>query len=757
MVVETLERIGEGLDDVVVARVLATRSHPDADRVQLVDVDTGNGEALQIVCGAFNFGAGDLVPLAPIGAVLPGGFEIARRKMRGEWSNGMLCSARELGLGEDAGGIHVLSGAIEPGTPLVAALGLEPDVVFDLDITANRPDAMSIAGVARDLAAKLRLPFALPEPVVPEAPFRVDGLASVSVEAPDLCPRFTARVIEGTAIGQSPAFVQRRLTLAGMRPINSVVDASNYVMLELGQPTHPYDLARLPGDGLLVRAARPGETITTLDGAERVLGDGPTPDCLICDAEGTPVGIGGIMGGASSEISDSTTTVLLEAAHFTPMAIARTSKRLNVRTEASARFERGVDPEGIDRSVARFCALLLGGEIAAGTLDVRAAPPEDRRVRVRTAKVNRLLGTDLSDEQVRDTIAPIGFEAIPIESGLHDVLIPSWRLDAAIEVDVIEEVARHYGYARIPRTMPVGTRIGGLSPHQVLRRRLRDALVGAGLSEGTNPPLIGPGDHERAGLPAEAMVAANAMLREESILRTSLLPGLLKALVFNASHRNPDVWLFEVGHTFGVPAPGDDLPDEREIVAAALAGQEAPAAVAIWRALEKVLRLHDCGLEPATAPGLHPGRAARIVASGHPLGWVGEVDPEVLAGHELAGPVAWLELDFGAALAARGRAGAVRPVSKYPSSDVDLAFVVADDVPAGRVEATLRTAAGPLLEWIRLFDVYRGTGIDAGARSLAYRLRFQALDRTLTDAEVGELRKACIAAVTNEHSGTLRG
>ena len=760
MVVEAMDRTGEGLESVVVARVLETKPHPDADRVQLVQIDAGDTEPLQIVCGAFNFKAGDLVPLATIGAVLPGGFEIGRRKVRGQWSNGMLCSARELGMGDDAGGIHVLSGEWETGTPLLTALGIEADVVYDLDITANRPDAMSIAGIARDLAARMRLPFTLPEPVIAEAVYRTEGLASVVVESPELCPRFTARVIEGTPIGPSPVFVQKRLTLAGMRPINSVVDASNYVMLELGQPTHPYDLDRLPGAGLLVRAARPGETLVTLDGAERTLGNvpaGSTGDCLICDANGDPVGIGGIMGGASSEISAATTTVLLEAAYFTPMAIAWTSKRLGLRTEASARFERGCDPEGIERAVARFYSLLLGGEVAKGMLDVRAELPADRRVRVRTARVNALLATDLEDTAIAGYLAPIGFDAVVIEPGVLDVKLPSWRPDASIEVDVIEEVARHYGYANIPQALPSSARTGGLTEHQQARRRVRDVLAGLGIEEATNPPLVGPGDHERVGLSEEAMAAANAMLREESILRTSLRPGLLRAVAFNRSHRNPGAWLFEVGKVFGLPDPTAELPDEVERVSVVLDGAGAAEVVHVWRTLVDALRVAGPAVVPDVADGLHPGRTARLEASGSAVGWVGEIDPVILEAHDVAAPVAWLDLDLGALLAAPTLPLQMRPVSRFPSSDIDLAFVVPDSVPAGAVEATLREAAGPLLEWAELFDVYRGTGMPEGARSLAFRLRFQAEDRTLTDAEVAEARRAAIAAVESTHGATLRG
>ena len=760
LTVDALDKVGEGLDDIVVARVLDTRPHPDADRIQLVDVDPGDGQAIQIACGAFNFQAGDLVPLAPVGSRLPGGLEIGRRKMRGQWSNGMLCSAAELQLGDDGAGIMVLSPGADPGTPLVDALGLEPDVVFDLDVTANRPDAMSVAGVGRDLAAKLKLPFTLPYPEVSEAPYRVENLASIFVESPDLCPRFTARVLEGVPYVDSPKWMQRRLTLAGMRPITLAVDASNYVMLELGQPTHPYDLDRLPDEGLLVRAARPGETVTTLDGVERQVGNAPagtTGDCLICDTRGTPVGIAGIMGGAGSGITETTTRVLLETAYFLPMAIARTSKRLRLRSEASARFERGVDIEGIERAAARYCAL-VGSEVAAGIIDERAEPEQERRVQVRLARVNQLLGSELESEQIQGYLQPIGFDSRPAADGVLDVRLPSWRPDATGEIDVIEEVARHHGYARLGAGPLTGARTGGLTVYQRRRRQMREILCGLGLSEAQTPPLVGPEDHELVGWVDPAIAAANPMVREESVLRATLMPGLLRALVYNASHRTPGVALFELGNVFRVPGdPRSELPDETERVAAVLSGRDATAAVGIWRTLAQHLRLADPAMEAAEAPGAHPARTASVSAGDTNVGFVGEVHPDVLDRWSIEGPVAWLDLDVGALLAAPTRPIEQEPVSRYPSSDSDLAFWVPESVPAGDVQATIAAAAGELLVDLALFDVYRGAGAPDGTRGLAYRLRLQAPDRTLTDDDVSGVRERVLAGVTEAHSAILRG
>ena len=760
LTVDGLDRVGEGLDDIVVAKVLATRPHPDADRIQLVEVDAGNGEPLQVACGAFNFGAGDMVPLAPVGSRLPGGMEIGRRKMRGEWSNGMLCSAAELEMGEDGGGIMVLPAAMEAGVPLKEALGLEPDVVFDLDVTANRPDAMSVAGVARDLAAKLKVPFTVPYPEVSEAAYRVENLASILVESPDLCPRFTARVLEGVPYIESPLWVQRRLTLAGMRPITLAVDISNYVMLELGQPTHPYDLDRLPDEGLLVRAARQGETVTTLDGVERRVGEvpsGSTGDCLICDTRGTPVGIAGIMGGAGSGITESTTRVLLETAYFSPMAIARTSKRLRLRSEASARFERGVDIEGIERAAARYCAL-VGAEVAAGILDERAAPPEERRTRVRISRINHVLGSDLDADAVVGYLDPIGFRAQPAGAQELDVVLPSWRPDATSEIDVIEEVARHHGYARLGARPLTGSRTGGLTEYQVRRRRVREILCGLGLSEAMTSPLVAPEDHDLVGWTDPTIPGANPMVREESVLRATLMAGLLRSLAYNASHRTPQVELFELGKVFRVPGdPRSELPAEAERVAAALAGRDATAAVGIWRTLADHLRLADVALETADGPGLHPARTARATAGGVEVGHVGEVHPEVVERWGLEGPVAWIDLDVEAVLAAPTRPIEQQPVSRFPSSDIDLAFEVGEGVPAGEVQATIAREAGDLLVDLALFDVYRGPGVAEGTRGLAFRLRLQAPDRTLTDKDVAQVRDQVVKKVITVHQARLRG
>jgi phenylalanyl-tRNA synthetase beta chain len=784
MVVESITRVGEGLDGVVVARVVGIEPIPGADKIRKVRVDAGAGTDLEIVCGAWNMTEGDSVPLAPVGTVLPTGMAITRRKMKGVVSDGMLCSATELGLGDDAAGLLVLpQPAAPPGTPVRDALGIEPDVVYDLAIEANRPDANCIAGVARDAAARLGLPFAIPP--VPRLAGDGDAGFEVVLGAPELCDRFTATVFDGVAVAPSPPWVARRLTLAGMRPISNVVDASNYVMLELGQPTHAYDLDRLPAPSLGARAARPGERLVTLDGVERVLGTGAYPDCVIVDGDDAVIGIGGVMGGASSEVHDGTTRVVLEAAHFAPMAIARTSKRLGLRSEASARFERGVDVEGVHRSAARFAELV--GETApalrvrGATVDEAAPGAADRAVvHVRVARVNALLGAALGAEDVERYLAPIGFEVSRDASaedggagGALRVVVPTFRPDVRAEVDVIEEVARHHGYARIARTTVRPPQVGRLTPYQQGRRDAREVLRGAGLSEAAVGPLLAPGDHARAGLPESPIVAVDPLAREESVLRASLRPGLLRAAAFNQARRNGDLGLFEMGVVWapgpGVAAtgpdaaPGKGLPEEHEMCAVLLAGAgplgtgaDARAAVRVLWRLVAGWRVEGVRLEAAVAPGLHPTRTARVVVGGTPAGWVGEIDPDTAAAWGLEPPVGWLEVGVPELFAARRGSEEARPVSRYPSSDRDLAFVVDDRVAAADVEAALARAAGALLERVWLFDTYRGPGVRDGARSLAFRLRFSALDRTLTDAEIDAARQQAIDAAEREFGAALR-
>jgi len=746
MAVESIDELGRGLDGIVVAKVLDLRPHPDADKIQLVDVDRGDGEALQICCGAFNMSVGDLVPLATLGTVMPGGMKIERRKLRGQWSNGMLCSGKELGLGDDHAGILVLPGGLSLGKDISDALGIETDVLYDLEINPNRPDAMSVAGVARDLAARMKVPFAQLTPSVGETSVDATTLASVDLIDADLCGRFLVRVLHDVQVGSSPTWLANRLIHLGMRPINSVVDASNYVMLELGQPNHTYDLAKVPGGALRVRWARDGETIRTLDDIERTLTSG---DGVIANASDEAIGIAGVMGGASTEISATTSAVLLEMAWWDPMSIARSSARLGLRSEASMRFERGADPDVVELAARRFVELLApsGATLASGAVDVRGALPDRAPVRVRTQRVNDYLGTDLTDDIITDLLTPIGFDVKPAATGERDVVIPSFRFDTVTETDIIEEIARHYSYSRIPRTVPPAVRTGRLSPRQADRRLVRQVLVGLGIDEAMPLPFLSPADIERTGLDGGYVTVTNPLDAEESVLRTSLRTGLLKAVAFNASHRQAGAQLFEIGKVFARPPEGQQLPDEREDLGVILAGHDPRRAVEVWHVLAETLGFETHRLEQVAVAGLHHTRGAEIVVDDVVVGVVGEIDPAVLDGFDLSERVAWLELDLDLLLTMPHDNRQYHPISRYPSSDIDLAFEVADDVAAARVEQLIAESAGPLLAAVRLFDVYRGEGLPAAHRSLAYRLRLQAPDRTLTDRDIVDVRARVVEAV----------
>lgn len=776
--VEGVEQPGEEITGVIAARVLAVERHPNADKLSLVDVTTGSHE-VRVVCGAPNVVTGMVVPYAPSGATLPGGFRLERRKIRGEVSDGMLCSARELGLGDDHSGILGLDPATDLGRDVREVLGLD-DVIFDLAITPNRPDAMCIVGVARELAAHFSLDFDVPDPVVvPDA--TVAGEVTVRVEDARRCPRYLGRVARVT-MGESPAWLAQRLVKAGMRPISNVVDVTNYVLLERNQPLHAFDLAKLGGRGIVVRVAEAGETITTLDDVERTLTD---EDLLICDAERVPQAVAGIMGGSTSEVSGSTTEILLESAYFERMGIARSSKRLKLRSESSARFERGIDPDAIAVNAERAMELLVqvaDAQVAAGVTDVYPAPVTPARVTVRTGRVNAVLGTDLDAADVRSALAPLGIELDAAPNATPDAtdavmvaVIPTFRPDLDREVDLVEEVARRVGFDRIGRTLPdTHGQVGLLTVRQQERRLVADALVGIGLSEAVTLSLVSPADLERAGAPLDRVVRATNPLRaEESVLRTAIRPGLLRAVAGNHAHGLTDVAVFELGRVFLSPVGPDvgasPLPDEPEHLAFALAGSvrrrpvEDDRPVDVYDAVDAVyavldaLGITDVVLTPDALVGYRAGRAARVAVAGRDAGTVGEVAPEVLAALGLDAPVVAAELVLDTLLDAARRDRSFVALSRLPASGVDLAFVLADAVAASDVVATIRAAVGDVLEDVRLFDVFTTESFGAGRRSLAFALRFRPAVHTLTDADVAALRQRAIDAVVRTHDAELRG
>ena len=757
--VERILRPWQDLSGVVVARVLEVRDHPGADRLCVARVDAGSEER-EVVVGVRNMSPGDLVPYAPPGATLPGlDGPLERREIRGVSSEGMLCSPKELGISGDHERILVLDAAGEPGTDAKAAVGLD-DAVLDIEVLANRADLLSIVGVAREVAAmtgqNLRAPSLSADDAPPAA-----GEVTVEVVDAERCPRYLAKVIRGVSAGPSPLRAQVRLTAAGMRPRWNVVDATNYVMLELGQPLHAFDLGRLAGSGVVVRLADRGERLVTLDGVERRLTE---DDLVIADRE-RAVAVAGVIGGADTEVTEATGDVLLEAAVFEPRGVFRTSRRLGLRTEASMRFDRGLDPEAVAEAAERAVALLVawaGGTPVAGAVDV-GEPPARRTVELRPQRASMLLGVKLSSVEVREALGRLRIPAT--EEGERVVAeIPSYRVDVVREVDLIEEVGRSVGYERVPSTLPGVRQAGGLTADQRLRRRIADLLAGAGLWEHHAVPFASAED--LALVPGRPPVRlANPISADDAGLQTSLLPGLLRAAMRNVAHRRTSVRLFEVAATFEA---GDPDPLEKERLAALLTGPVGEGWPAEHRnhdfldakgLLEHLVEgLAAAGLELGDAPGppWHPGRSAVVTIGGEVAGEVGELHPRVARRFDLPARVAAFELRVGPLVAASGAEPRYRGVSRFPPVHRDMAFVLDAAVPADAVRAALVEAAGELLDRAALFDVFEGQPLPEGKRSLAFSLDFRAPDRTLTDREVEERVRAIADRLAADLGAELR-
>ena len=746
MPVEEVVPAGAKVPGVVVAQVLRTERHPDAEKVHRVYVTTDGSNELHVWCGAFNMAPGDKIPLATLGTKMPDGREILRRGILGIDSEGMLCSARELELNDDHGGILVLPPDAPLGVDAFDALGVTTDTVFDLDLTRNRPDCWGHMGVARDLAAHMRLAFGSDTGGQPSHPEHRLPIEIVDAES---CGRFTAIVIKNIKVGPSPQWLQDRLTRSGMRPINNVVDASNFVMLERNQPTHAYDL-RSVESGFRVRFAVAGETLETLDGQMREL---HARDIVIADGNDVAVGLGGVMGGLHSEVVDSTTSIALEVAWFPADTVLDSAARHGLRSEASARFERGADPYGLELAAWRFVEILRltcpALEVHGGPqiVENETCPARTTDVDLRLAQVPRILGVALTAAQVASLIEPIGF-ACEDRGETVRVSIPSWRPDSTTEIDVIEEIARHYGYDALGKSVPNSTVHGRLSGVQQRRRLVHSVLTEAGWSEAMPNPFLDPGAAQMAGVPDSAQLAiVNPLVAEESVLRVSLRPGLLRAVAYNQSHRVEDIHLYEVGHVY--PSGSGHLPDEEEVLCVMSVDSRDGelAALRSWTLLVDALSIGAQVDQKTTPPGYHPGRSATLRRGKQVIGAMGELSPLVLQRHGIAGRVSCLELSLTTVLREEPKPALAKPVSRYPSSDIDLAFVAPDSLVASDIQRAIKSAAGNLAVSLDLFDVYRGAGVAEGSRSLAFRLRLQAADRTLTDDEVAGVRQKCIDAV----------
>jgi phenylalanyl-tRNA synthetase beta chain len=778
--VEAVHRQGVGsTENFVVGRVLEAGQHPDADRLKVCKVDLGAAlpdGPVSIVCGAPNVASGQTVAVALPGAVMPDGRRLEAAELRGIVSEGMILSESELELGSGADGILVLDtldAEFAPGTPLAEALPIAQDVL-ELEITPNRPDCLGVYGVARELHAASGAPLAAePWSEDPGTPGPVQD-AAVTVECPDLCPRFTARVFENVTIGPSPLWLQARLLAAGQRPINNVVDITNYVMLLTAQPLHAFDLDRVAGARLNVRRAHDGERVETLDGQTRTL-DGEM--VVIEDADG-PTSIAGVMGGTRSEVAPDTTRVLLEVATWSGPNIHHTSSALGLRSEASSRFEKGLQPEQTMHAqavAARLMVELCGASIAAGTIDVGQQEGPVRVIPLREARVRSILGVDVPVERQAEILARLDFSSVPAPDGL-DVTVPALRRDDVTrEIDLIEEVARIDGLERLPATLPARRGAAGmLTPAQRLRRNAEDAMVGRGLHEVVGWSFADPELLDLLRLPVDHAMRRvvrleNPLSEAQSIMRPTLLGSLLDSARYNVARNGPDLAIFESGTVYRAAREGSGS-DEHHALGVLLTGALAPRS---WRgardqadffAAKALLgsmldRFHlGWSVAPESWPFLHPGRSAAVLVDGlndGRLGFLGELHPLVAAAWDLE-RTAVFSIDLGKVAAAAPTLVSFRPFPSVPALRQDLAVTLPESVPAAAVLARVRAAAGEMLEDVNVFDVYTGGQVGEGRRSLALALSFQAPDRTLTDEDVAPLRERIVAALA-EMGGELRG
>ncbi len=755
MEVSAIEITGAEWSDVVVGRLLEVQRHPNADTLWLTRVVTSDGgEPMEVVCGAQNLEVGQLVPVALPGAVLPGDRRIERSKIRGVVSNGMLCSARELELGTDADGIHILGTADEYrlGTDLRTIFG---EVVLDVDVKPNRGDALSMVGLAREIAAFTGGALRTPSVRVVETDEPAGGHVNVTIDDPDLCPRFTARWFDGVRNGASPEWMQRRLLAAGMRPISAVVDVTNYVMHELGQPMHAYDGDTVPDGTIVVRRARAGEQLVTIDHEERALDERML---VIADAS-RPIGLAGIMGGEATEVGESTTRVILESAIFHGPTIRNTARRLALRSEASMRHEKGIGWDlprlAVDRA-AQLITEITGAQVASGIVDNDPEPKPLVQVAVDLARTERLLGIGLSAQHVAELLEPLGFGVTDDGGGHLTVAVPPHRLDVVLAADAAEEIARAHGYDLIPGTLPTTVLPPFRPDPSGPRNRVRRVLAGLGLDETITHALIGPDDLRRTGYDAtdqHVVRVANPLSEEHALLRPVLYPSLLASLAENVRQRRLDAWLFEMGKTYHHDPSGTRGPLGAETagkgryevwhLGVALMGPRTPrtpgdqppdADVADLKGV--VEALHEALGAPLPAyrpeegeerhPHLHPGRAARLVDSaGHPYGSVGEVHPAIAAAWGIPGRPVIASLSLPRLLALVPDELRARPIPAAQPVDRDLAVVVDESTPVGELLRIVRMTAGPMLAGARLFDEYRGTQIGAGRVSYAIALRFQ--------------------------------
>nr|PZN09216.1 MAG: phenylalanine--tRNA ligase subunit beta [Caldicoprobacter oshimai] len=766
--VEGITRLGEGISNVVVGRILEIHPHPNADKLVVCIVDVGKCK-LQIVTGAPNVKEGQLVPVALDGATLPGGYRITTTSLRGVESYGMLCSGEELGLtdedypGAEVDGILILQEEYPLGIDIREALGLD-DHVLEFEITSNRPDCLSVIGIAREASVALNSSFIPPHIEVKPGVGDVNAEAKVLVEDPYLCPRYCARVVKDVKVGPSPRWMQRRLASAGVRPINNIVDITNYVMLEMGQPMHAFDLDKVAGRTIVVRRAREGEKLVTLDDKERLL----SSDMLVIADVEKPIGLAGVMGGANTEITDGTKNILLESALFDRGSIRKTAKALGIRSEASLRFEKGLDIHAVRVALDRAAQLIqeLGaGTVVEGVIDVCHGSLEKRILEIPWKRVNGLLGLNLSADEMADILNRLEFK-VEIKGEYMRIEVPSFRQDIEGVADIAEEVARIYGYNNIPMTLMEGTvSRGRKTRRQKLMDRVKDVLVGTGLYEVVTYSFTSPRVYESLGITDPQLIPKtvrilNPLGEDQSIMRTTLIPSLLEVLSRNRNRGIERCQIFEIGPAFLPKSlPLEDLPEEKPLLTIAEYGPD----IDYYDLKGKVeVLLNELGLlaeaefVPHVHPTFHPGRTALVKLGGKETGILGEIHPKVAENYQLEERVLVAELELDALLDCAKEERRFRPLPKYPAVERDLALVVRKEVLAAQVESCIRELGGQLLEKVELFDVYEGAQIPEGYKSMAYSLSYRASDRTLTDEEVNSLHDNIVKGLEQKLGARLR-
>lgn len=742
--VEGWEIEGEQIKNVVVGKILSVDPHPDADKLVICQVDVGEAEPLQIVTGATNVFPGAMVPVAKDQSVLADGKEIHKGKLRGVVSNGMLCSLGELGLTahdfpyaiED--GIFILEEDCRIGQDIRSAIGLD-DTSVEFEITPNRPDCLSVIGLAREVAATFDKPFTLHQPKLQQESGNIQDLLAVSVENPQLCPRYVARMVKNIKIGPSPRWMRERLRASGVRPINNIVDITNYVMLEYGQPMHAFDCRYVEGGKIVVRNAQPGESIMTLDGVERQL----SPEMLvICDAK-KPSAVAGVMGGEYSGIMDDTNTIVFESACFLGSSVRTTARKLGMRTESSSRFEKGLDSETCIPAVMRACELveMLGaGEVVGGMIDVDHSGYQPTKILLNPQWINQFIGIDVSREEMVTILEKIGCQM----KG-DTIIVPSFRKDLEHKADIAEEIARFYGYDKIPSTAIRGTAQGALTEYQKFERTVRETLLAQGCYEISTYSFISPKYYDKICLPADSplrksVVILNPLGEDTSVMRTIVIPSMMEILSKNYNNRNASASLFELSNEY-IPVEGQELPDENPVITIGQYGGSCDffSLKGIVENLLMVLGVSGVSIEAeSNLPYYHPGRCAKILLQDRTLGTLGEIHPQVAENYGIDTRVYVARLDCRALFENRCQNKEYHPLPKFPATTRDLALLCDDSLPVQTIENAIRAGAGKLLERIDLFDVYKGKQIPEGKKSVAYNITMRSPDRTLTDEDVAQ-------------------